>query len=414
VPRVLVLDGDRATVVQASSFSQERDLHDLVRDHPELIPTADLFGEDFIPYVVGYEVRLGGKYADLVLTDSAGNLAVVEFKLERNEDMRQVFAQVVEYAAQLWGMPYEQFEEQIVRRYFNSEECRKPELRGKSLVEGIRALFDPTEDGWEERFRERVSTCLYTGDLRLILVADHLDEVTQRSVEYVRAHGLTNLHTVEVRHFQEAGLHVLVPTAITSRYVASSGGQSAARANRPSTAYGPWNEEGLAQCLDLIADNGLITDDDRREFAAFVQEFGNLASRLAEQGLATADFRPYSAEANNIFASIGLRLPSLGNRGVVRCACYAGDKAEGATGVNLLWQVPGLRRATEGDSAAAARIDRLVAAVRDAIASPQGKKELIARIERSGEPWTPLRWFGPSGRQALLEAVEMFFRDMAS
>src|SRR5664279_4429853 len=79
------------------SFQQEKELHDLIEQAPELLPLAGA------PRLVmlGREVLCGKGYADLIAVEVAtGRPVIIEIKLASNTDRRQVFTQVLGYAAQ--------------------------------------------------------------------------------------------------------------------------------------------------------------------------------------------------------------------------------------------------------------------------------------------------------------------------
>ena len=80
--------------------------------HPELIPASDIGMGSTV--VVGRESGLASGYADLVLVDERGRLCVVEVKNEGNPDTRRVVAQLLDYAASLWGLTVDDFEQRVL------------------------------------------------------------------------------------------------------------------------------------------------------------------------------------------------------------------------------------------------------------------------------------------------------------
>jgi hypothetical protein len=93
--------GTGERLVAESTVPTERFLHDILMRHPALVPAADLgFGR---MVTVGYETSLSSGSADLALLDDEGRLCLVEVKKEGNSDTRRVIAQVMDYAAALWG-----------------------------------------------------------------------------------------------------------------------------------------------------------------------------------------------------------------------------------------------------------------------------------------------------------------------
>ena len=92
------LDNDPAgwRLLAPAGFPDERTLHDLVEQAPQVLPLA---GSPRL-VVVGREVHLGNGYADLLAVETTGRLCVIEVKLASNvEARRAVVAQVLAYAA---------------------------------------------------------------------------------------------------------------------------------------------------------------------------------------------------------------------------------------------------------------------------------------------------------------------------
>src|SRR5437868_6799735 len=101
----------RATKVE---FAAEAQLQKLLYDSPELIPTY----EEDKPAVFVREAGLPGSgFTDLLGVDGNGNILVVETKLARNDEVRRkVIGQVLEYAAHLWKMNFQDFDSLFVSR----------------------------------------------------------------------------------------------------------------------------------------------------------------------------------------------------------------------------------------------------------------------------------------------------------
>ena len=74
-----------------TAYLAEAELHDLVRDAPQMLPLA---GTPRLT-VLGREVRLGSGYADLLAVESTGRLVVIEVKLSAT---CRIFVRVVRTA----------------------------------------------------------------------------------------------------------------------------------------------------------------------------------------------------------------------------------------------------------------------------------------------------------------------------
>src|SRR6478735_7934822 len=112
---VLIRSESGDQLVAESALPAEANLHDALADRPQLIPAADLGLGRMV--VIGRESNLASGYADLILVDEMGQVCLVEVKKEGNPDTRQVVAQLLDYAASLWGHTLEEFAEKVLRPY---------------------------------------------------------------------------------------------------------------------------------------------------------------------------------------------------------------------------------------------------------------------------------------------------------
>jgi hypothetical protein len=75
MPRsVLMRDGAGERVATEAELLTEQRLHDVLTEHPELIPVEDLGMSEVV--VVGREAGLDAGRADLVLADATGRLCM--------------------------------------------------------------------------------------------------------------------------------------------------------------------------------------------------------------------------------------------------------------------------------------------------------------------------------------------------
>src|SRR4051812_3835695 len=89
-------------------FAAEAQLQKLLYDSPELIPAYDQDKSAVFAREAGLP---GSGYTDLLGVDGNGNILIVETKLARNDEVRRkVIGQVLEYAAYLWKMSFEEFD----------------------------------------------------------------------------------------------------------------------------------------------------------------------------------------------------------------------------------------------------------------------------------------------------------------
>jgi hypothetical protein len=185
-----------------TAYLAEAELHDLVKDAPQLLPLA---GNPHLT-VLGREVRLGNGYADLIAIESTGRVVIIEVKLAVNaESRRAVVAQVLSYAGYLQGLDPEQFESQILRNHlgvFGS-------VLGAVQADELQKLVDPAE------FQEGIARSLADGSFRLVIVLDSAPDELVQVVGYLQLMtDKIDIDLVTVTAYEVAGSRVLVPQRI--------------------------------------------------------------------------------------------------------------------------------------------------------------------------------------------------------
>lgn len=186
--------GHDERLVEESVVPTEAVLHDVLRRNPELVPASDIgFGR---MVTVGFETTLVSGAADLILMDDGGRLCLVEVKKQGNTDTRRVVAQVMDYAAALWGKTLEEFDREVLRPRLGEDDPRS--LR-EFVVDELLQRSDDIEDA-ADRLLESLSETLRSGDFTLVVAAPAIPEGVQRVIEYLNGRGLT-IYGLEVSYF---------------------------------------------------------------------------------------------------------------------------------------------------------------------------------------------------------------------
>ena len=193
--------------VTERKFENEAALQTILYHSPEIIP----FGELGIlkPRLFVKEAGLPGSgNTDLIGVDEKGGITIIECKLAVNREIRrQVIGQVLEYAAYLWQMDYDQFD----------DVCYKAEKwTDKHLMDIIREQIGDTVEGWSEKdFIDNITSTLDKGDFPLIIAVDALNDELKRIIEFLnsRGEGAPKIHAVEISQFETSELEMLVPVS---------------------------------------------------------------------------------------------------------------------------------------------------------------------------------------------------------
>lgn len=212
--------GEQLLVLEATPFELERDLQQLVADHPELLAGAQMnpvAPRHFV--LVGTEVAVpdeaegSGRWAlDVLFVDQDAIPTLVEVKRAVNSQLRrEVIGQLLDYVAN-------------ATRYW-----RAPDLAAAfAATHGDQAHRVLTEfvgdDIDEESFWDRVIANLSEGRARLLFLADRIPTELQAIVEFLNERiDATEVLAVELQQYRTPdGPQVLVPRVIGSTAAAKA------------------------------------------------------------------------------------------------------------------------------------------------------------------------------------------------
>ncbi len=197
-------DGSGWRALAPAGFPEEAALHALVEGAPQLLP---LSGSPRL-VVVGREVRLGSGYADLVAVEPSGRIAVIEVKLASNAEARRaVVAQVLTYAAVIYGLDVETLERDILGKQLHE--------RGYDSLVGAMSANDQEGSFDACKFVTGLAENLSTGAFRLVLVLDDAPSELVRLVGYLEAvGGNLIIDLVTVTAYDVDGSRIMVPQRV--------------------------------------------------------------------------------------------------------------------------------------------------------------------------------------------------------
>ena len=181
--------------VGRSAVPTEAALHEVLMRHPTLVPASDLGFDRMV--TVGFETSLASGSADLVAARPRGTRCLVEVKKEGNPDTRRVIAQLLDYAAALWGMALDEFERRVLRPQLGERDPR--DLR-QFIADELLDDGDEEADDATQRVLDGLGETLRAGDFALVVAAPVITEGVQRVIEYLNARGMS-VYGLEVSYF---------------------------------------------------------------------------------------------------------------------------------------------------------------------------------------------------------------------
>jgi hypothetical protein len=173
-------DGSQlAEVLSSERHFDEAWLQELLRLHPNILPTAEIetVFSSLVP--IGREVTTGVGSIDILFISHSGYLVLVETKLWRNpEAKREVLAQAIDYSASLSKFSFGELDK-VVRNYTATFEGKET-----GLVDWVEYNLGPFQVG-REYFEDTVMQNLRLGRFLTLIVGDRIRQSLLDMMSYV-------------------------------------------------------------------------------------------------------------------------------------------------------------------------------------------------------------------------------------
>ena len=194
--------GEQGMILEETLADNEKQLQELVKDNPDLLPVEDL-GMKGPLAVIGRETGLPSGSVDLVALSRDGHLLVVEFKTgPKNPDFRAALAQLVDYGSELWGKDWDSFERNVPMRYFASDQCHNQELAHcQTLGEALTYSWDDLDEEEFTALQENLASQLSTGSFHYALLAQGFTDSVLKTIEYLNEVSSPRFYAIEVVRF---------------------------------------------------------------------------------------------------------------------------------------------------------------------------------------------------------------------
>lgn len=152
-------DGEIWREPENSGYTDEAHLQNILLAHPWLIPGVSRAAQ------VCIELQSGVGPSDVVAVDLVNGLTLVECKLASNREIRrEIIGQVLDYASRFWRMSVQDFDARWISR------------TGHSLF---------AHEGDSTELWSRLERSLSSGEFRIILAVDEINDDLRRIVEYL-------------------------------------------------------------------------------------------------------------------------------------------------------------------------------------------------------------------------------------
>ena len=196
-------DGKKFEKIESSDFALEDKLQELV--HEDEIMKKIKLGpdEDLTLLTLAREFESGSGPIDVIAIDAEGKIYIIETKLGKNPDRREILAQIIDYAGAMWDKfkDFNKFEEELKKR------------TGKSLSELIRnSDFEIRSDLDINEIRENIKQNFEHGRFKFVTVWDKLESKLINTINYLNEKTEITVFAVTFKYYKDDGLEILIPS----------------------------------------------------------------------------------------------------------------------------------------------------------------------------------------------------------
>jgi len=198
---IVTRDGKDPKILKKQDFENEDWLQDYINKVSDSIP---LYGEDTKLFIIDREFSTKSGPIDALGIDVAGQIYVIETKLDRNSDKRHIIAQLLDYGASLWSKT--SFDE-----FFNDVDSRVNKNFGMSFNQKIREFFETDDDDKISSIIDNMRGNLSDGIFKFVILMDKIEEKLKDLVLFINQSSNFKVHAVELEHYKFNDYELIIP-----------------------------------------------------------------------------------------------------------------------------------------------------------------------------------------------------------
>ena len=192
--------------IEKTNFDLENKLQDLIKKD-QIMKNIKLGpDEDITLLTLVREFSTTAGRIDVIAIDTMGRFYIIETKLKKNPDRREILAQIIDYAGALWNefRDFNKFEEKLIN---NSS------FNAKSLLDFIENSDFETESEIEiDKMIETMKHNFENGVFRFITVWDKLEPKLINAINYLNEKANLTVYAVTFDYYRDSGIEILIPS----------------------------------------------------------------------------------------------------------------------------------------------------------------------------------------------------------
>jgi len=226
-------DGKKFEKIESTDFALEEKLQKLI--HEDEIMKKIKLGpdEDLTLLTLAREFSTTSGPADVIAIDTEGNIYIIETKLKKNSDRREILAQIIDYAGAMWDefRDFNKFEEKLKDN---------TSFSAKSLSELIRnSDFEIKSDLDIDDIIEKMKQNFERGEFKFVTVWDKRESKLTNAINYLNEKSKLTVYAVTFDYYKDDGLEILIPSV----YGRESEKRSVVKGKRPKWTIDTIHEE---------------------------------------------------------------------------------------------------------------------------------------------------------------------------
>ena len=194
--------------LERSSFANEEALQNLIQDSPNAIPVDHIDdGAKLLTLRREFPTSVGP--IDAIGVDQRGNLYLIETKLYRNSDKRQVVAQVLDYGAALWTHSGD------FDRFMAELESDTQQRLNINIEEHIRSFFELSEEQYSDLV-DAMHDNFVAAQFRFLILMDSVHDALRDLILFLNQNSNFDVYAVELDYYEIGDTSIVVPRIIGS------------------------------------------------------------------------------------------------------------------------------------------------------------------------------------------------------
>ena len=199
-------DSSKFKKIESANFALEVNLQEKIHEG-EIMKKIKLGpDEDLTLLTLAREFSTTSGPIDVIAIGTEGDIYIIETKLKKNSDRREILAQIIDYAGAMWDefRDFNKFEEKLKDN---------TSFSAKSLSELIRnSDFEIKSDLDIDDIIEKMKQNFERGEFKFVTVWDKRESKLTNAINYLNEKSKLTVYAVTFDYYKDDGLEILIPS----------------------------------------------------------------------------------------------------------------------------------------------------------------------------------------------------------